>query len=198
MGRAFTESEKSRIREVVLERGRELFLRQGLAKTSIGEIAAAAGIGKGSFYTFFSGKEELYLVLLMEEERRRDRDLDAFLAGDLSRASFEAFMAKQFPADGALSLLGQFFARREWEAFYRKMGEERIRANVAADEQFAERLIAGLRERGVTPGLSAADILNAFYALFFTFMHHREVPAFSARRHLDYLSRTLGEDLGLR
>ena len=198
MGRAFTESEKGRIREVVMERGRELFLRQGLTKTSIGEIAAATGIGKGSFYTFFSGKEELYLALLMEEERRRDRDLDAFLAGDLSRASFEAFMTKQFPEGEEPSLLGQFFARREWEPLYRKRGEERIRANVSADVQFAERLIAGLRKRGVTPTLSAEDILNAFYALFFAFVHHEELPSFSARRHLDYLSRKIGEDLGLR
>ena len=198
MGRAFTESEKNRIRDTLLEKSRALFVRQGLKKTSIDQIVRAAGIGKGSFYVFFAGKEDLYLALLMEEEKRRDEDLDAFLGGDLSLASFEAFMAAQFPRDRERSLLGQFFARREWGLLYRILGEDRMRANVATDTRFAEKMLHRLRERGLTPLVSAEEILNLFYALFFAFVHHEELPSFSARRHLDYLSRKIGEDLGLR
>jgi len=66
MPKGFSEEEKARIRESLLQAGRKRFTRYGLDKTTIEELAGAAGIAKGSFYLFFDSKEDLYVELLAE------------------------------------------------------------------------------------------------------------------------------------
>jgi AcrR family transcriptional regulator len=67
LARAFAEKEKTVIRQRLLEVGRDLFVRQGLKKTSLEQITNPLGIAKSSFYLFFQTKEDLYLELLMQE-----------------------------------------------------------------------------------------------------------------------------------
>ena len=73
MPKAFSEEEKGRIRERLLEAGRKRFTRYGLKKTTIEELAGAAGIAKGSFYLFFDSKEELYVALLAQAKPEVER-----------------------------------------------------------------------------------------------------------------------------
>jgi len=65
MPRAFTGAERAMIRERLLAAGRELFARYGLRKTTVEELARAAGIAKGTFYLFFPSKEALYAEVLL-------------------------------------------------------------------------------------------------------------------------------------
>ena len=46
-------------RERIVERAAELFAERGIAATSVDEVLAAAGAGKGQFYHYFSGRDEL-------------------------------------------------------------------------------------------------------------------------------------------
>jgi AcrR family transcriptional regulator len=46
-------------RERIVERAAELFAEQGIAATSVDEVLAAAGAGKGQFYHYFRGRDEL-------------------------------------------------------------------------------------------------------------------------------------------
>ncbi|HEX4287880.1 MAG TPA: TetR/AcrR family transcriptional regulator [Trebonia sp.] len=46
-------------RERIVERAAELFAEQGIAATTVDEVLAAAGAGKGQFYHYFSGRDEL-------------------------------------------------------------------------------------------------------------------------------------------
>ena len=42
-----------------MERAAELFAERGVAGTSLDEVLAAAGAGKGQFYHYFRGRDEL-------------------------------------------------------------------------------------------------------------------------------------------
>jgi AcrR family transcriptional regulator len=57
-------------RSVILEAARAVFARQGYANTVVDDIAAQAGIGKGTVYLYFRSKEQLYLGALLEDSRR--------------------------------------------------------------------------------------------------------------------------------
>ena len=57
----FTESEKQAIQETLLREGEKLFVEYGLKKVTVDELVKAAGIAKGSFYSFYSNKEHLYM-----------------------------------------------------------------------------------------------------------------------------------------
>jgi TetR/AcrR family transcriptional repressor of nem operon len=46
-------------RERIVERAAELFAARGIAATSVDEVLAAAGAGKGQFYHYFRGRDEL-------------------------------------------------------------------------------------------------------------------------------------------
>ncbi|MGC9530169.1 MAG: TetR/AcrR family transcriptional regulator [Candidatus Bipolaricaulaceae bacterium] len=65
MPRPFTDAERQAIAERLLAAGRRLFSRYGLRKTTVEEIARAAGIAKGTFYLFYPAKESLYADILL-------------------------------------------------------------------------------------------------------------------------------------
>jgi TetR/AcrR family transcriptional regulator, transcriptional repressor for nem operon len=46
-------------RERIVERAAELFAERGIAATSLDEVLAAAGAGKGQFYHYFRSRDEL-------------------------------------------------------------------------------------------------------------------------------------------
>jgi AcrR family transcriptional regulator len=46
-------------RERIVERAAELFAHRGIAATSLDEVLAAAAAGKGQFYHYFRGRDEL-------------------------------------------------------------------------------------------------------------------------------------------
>jgi AcrR family transcriptional regulator len=46
-------------RERIVERAAELFAERGIAATTVDEVLAAAGAGKGQFYHYFSSRDEL-------------------------------------------------------------------------------------------------------------------------------------------
>ncbi|TMR22566.1 TetR/AcrR family transcriptional regulator [Nonomuraea turkmeniaca] len=74
---AFSEEERARITEQLLDTATRLFSTQGLRKTSLDELTAPAGIAKSSLYAFFDSKEDLYFeALLRQTERVRRRVIE--------------------------------------------------------------------------------------------------------------------------
>lgn len=51
-------------RRAILEAASRLFIQFGFRKTSVEEIATAAGIGKGTVYLYFRDKDAIFLALL--------------------------------------------------------------------------------------------------------------------------------------
>jgi len=51
---------RDRVREKILQSAQRLFNRRGFAAVSIDEIMSEAGLTRGSFYTYFKSKSDLY------------------------------------------------------------------------------------------------------------------------------------------
>ncbi len=56
-------------RFAILEAARAVFARQGYADTVVDDIAAQAGVAKGTVYLYFPSKAQIYLAALMEDAR---------------------------------------------------------------------------------------------------------------------------------
>jgi AcrR family transcriptional regulator len=67
--RGFSDDERDRIREELVETGRELLLTYGPKKTTVADITDPVGIAKPTFYQFFDAKSDLYIVILERELR---------------------------------------------------------------------------------------------------------------------------------
>ena len=68
----------------ILNAARCVFARQGYADTVVDDIAAQAGIAKGTLYLYFKSKEDIFLAALLEDSRRMEA---------LTRERIEAAMA---------------------------------------------------------------------------------------------------------
>src|SRR4051794_40269549 len=56
-------------RRQILEGARQVFLGHGFDGASMGEIAKAACVSKGTLYVYFDSKEALFEALIIEERR---------------------------------------------------------------------------------------------------------------------------------
>jgi AcrR family transcriptional regulator len=68
MRRKLTQRGRDR-RHQLMDRAASLFAERGYHPTSVADIVAALGVGKGVFYWYFSSKEELFLEILREAQQ---------------------------------------------------------------------------------------------------------------------------------
>lgn len=71
----FTELEKERIREELIEVAYRFFIDKGFKSTSIEDIISSVGIAKSSFYIFCESKEMLYMELLAREGEQIEKQV---------------------------------------------------------------------------------------------------------------------------
>jgi len=58
------EENKARKRAALLQTGLAMFLDQGVASASVEQIAAGAGMARGTFYLYFDGKDALFEAVI--------------------------------------------------------------------------------------------------------------------------------------
>lgn len=58
----------------ILDGARQVFLNLGFDGASMGDIARAAGVSKGTLYVYFENKAELFSALIADERRHAKRD----------------------------------------------------------------------------------------------------------------------------
>lgn len=63
----FSDEERERIEEALIDNGRALLLKYGPEKTTVRDITEPTGIAKPTFYQFFDAKSDLYVVILQRE-----------------------------------------------------------------------------------------------------------------------------------
>ncbi len=178
MPRAFSEQEREAIRGALLEQGVRLFASQGLRKTSVEELATAAGISKGAFYLFFASKEGLLFELLERYEARFQAVLLAQIARDeLPPQARMASMLEHALAVWKAEPLFAHLQRAEYELLLRRLPPERVADHLQADEQFAEQFSAAWQAQGVTLAASPRLVSGLIRALFFVSMHEDEFGA---------------------
>lgn len=61
------EHEQQMRREAIIEAARRLFHDKGFDLTTVEEIATAAELGKGTIYSYFKSKDEIYIAILESE-----------------------------------------------------------------------------------------------------------------------------------
>jgi AcrR family transcriptional regulator len=173
MPKGFSEQEKVRIRQSLLERGRELFEQYGLKKTSVEELARAAGISKGAFYLFFNSKEELFLEILesFEREFRAAIFESAYHQGDKSsREKFKRMLTQAFVTWDSYRLLKRLDTA-EYEILLRRLPPDRVRAHVQNDDAFVTDVLAQLKQSGVPISRDPHAVSGLMKALFFVSLH---------------------------
>ncbi len=70
------------LRAQILSTGIDLFSRYGLGAVTIDQIAAAADVGKGTIYNYFSTKEDIVVAFMADLEARLAPKVERFEPGN--------------------------------------------------------------------------------------------------------------------
>ncbi|WP_284749917.1 TetR/AcrR family transcriptional regulator [Amycolatopsis sp. RTGN1] len=83
---------RAETRRRIIDAATAVFARQGIATTSLNDIAAEAGLTKGAVYSNFAGRDDLVLTIMEEHMvERMERATTAFAdLADLEEATTEA------------------------------------------------------------------------------------------------------------
>src|SRR5215216_6559599 len=176
MPKAFSKQEKETIRLQMREKAIKLFEKQGLKKTSVDELAQAAGISKGAFYLFYESKEELFMEILEGLETDfRTRIFDFSINSKSNARKLLAKLLKDVLLTWDQYPLLKNFSRTEYEYLVRKLPPQRIQAHVNRDNQFVEEFIKSIKREGIDIKASPQVISNLMKSLFFVSLHRDDL-----------------------
>jgi AcrR family transcriptional regulator len=145
-----------------------VFAEQGIAGTTIDDVASAAGFTKGAFYSNFASKDELIIDLI--DERVTDRlnwGAEALRADALSPGERVEALGNRLTAI--------FAEQREWQMLFIEFWQQAVR-RPEVGERFAQRrrelrakVADALEEHtemlGLTPKLPYAQLATVILAL---------------------------------
>jgi len=188
MPKAFSENEKEIIRAQMLIRGRELFEKQGLKKTSVDELAKVAGISKGAFYFFFESKEELFLEILeqLEQEIQTKILIFAIKPKTNSRKNVGDLLRTFLLTRDTYPLLKNF-GKSEFEYLLRKVPPEWAMKHANKDEEFINQFLRKIKQEGIAVKSSPRVVSNLIKTLFFVGLYLEELGQEAYQETLDVM-----------
>lgn len=111
-------------RESIVEAAWKLFEQNGFEQTTVDQIAALAELGKGTIYSYFKSKEEIYIAILekkldMLEEKMKAAVANPVSAVDALYSLYEAFIEYHRDRKGFIDTL---FVQIDDQILYRLGG----------------------------------------------------------------------------
>ena len=173
MARAFSEEEKTKIKESLLNAAQDLISRQGVQKTTVDEIVEECHIAKGSFYAFYKTKELLFwdVILRWHSELEdmmfsRMQKITQITEENLSEFIYDAYMLC-FDCG-----LGYVITNGDIDYLIRKLPSEVVDAHIANED---DRLIKLLMQLPQFESLDADLFSAAFRGLFLMLPYKKEI-----------------------
>lgn len=100
MPQIFDKIGREKIREQLFEAGLQLIKLHGLKKTSVADIAKKAGIATGTFYNFFSSKEEfVYQLVLYKRDIVKGYFQEMIVDDKADKEHFREYLQKVYFSD---------------------------------------------------------------------------------------------------
>lgn len=191
MPRAFTDSQRSAIRERLILAGRGAVNRLGL-RLVVDEVARDAGISKGSFYSFFPTKEDFVLSVLesWEDELRGGLLRDLVEGQGTAHERWEAFFRGTFALlerEPGLARMAGADVQRLIEA----LPAERLAAHQRADREVLDAAVGRLVARGDLAAGDAPTLEGVLASLFAMSLFRQNYPPLAWETTVAFVSQAL-------
>ncbi|KGP72884.1 TetR/AcrR family transcriptional regulator [Pontibacillus yanchengensis] len=177
MPRGFTEKEKEKITETLMSEGKRLFSQYGLKKTSVNELAKAAGIAPGSFYTFYQSKEALYFDIIEQEE---EAIKNSFIQYEIpkeenTKQAIKDLLMQTFAMIEENALFSQLYLEQNHEALLRKLPDEKLQAHFDNDSETLALITSKWKEEGFLRNIDDDVLAGLFRGVFSMSLHKKEI-----------------------
>ncbi|MNO90861.1 HTH-type transcriptional regulator MtrR [compost metagenome] len=168
--------EKEAIRECLMTKGKELFAQYGLKKTSIDQIVLSCGIAKGSFYSYFNTKEELYYAIAKREEGFKDQLIEKMVEQqNPPKDILEALLLESFKQMETNPFFRRYASRDEWELLMRKLPKELVEEHLHEDQEAGRRLFEAWKQEGAIQPLDSEVIVGLLRAVMLLSLHKEDI-----------------------
>ncbi|QLG29691.1 TetR/AcrR family transcriptional regulator (plasmid) [Halorarum halophilum] len=175
--RGFSDEERERIREELVETGRELLVTYGPEKTNVADVTEPVGIAKSTFYRFFDSKTDLYLEVFTRESEDFQERVEAKLAGvnDPQEGLERLFRCYAEFAEGNL-LVQRMITSDNYRELFGDVSPERMAEyqaeGMAAYAPFVERFQA--KGSGPLEGMEPRTVLGVMGTIGLLVLHEEE------------------------
>jgi AcrR family transcriptional regulator len=182
----------------LLDAAARLFARFGFDKTSIDEIARAAGVSKGAVYLHWSSKDILFEATLIREGLRLQNDIRGRIEADPAGGTLAAIYRHSIVAleGNPLLLAALTFDARVLGDYLRRQDPSISRQRLAFGEEFVRRMqAANLMRAELEPGVTAYIMTVISFGLLGIRQLAPALPAPSFERLADALADLLDRGL---
>ncbi|MCJ7840888.1 TetR/AcrR family transcriptional regulator [Lederbergia sp. NSJ-179] len=151
------------IKAEIFNCGKAIFQSKGYKDTNISDITKMAGTGVGTFYNYYSSKEQLFLDVYMSENKQiKNRIVESLDVNEDPITLVKEFMTQSFEAMHSNRILQEWYNRD----VFRKL-EKHFRENPSIDDDSIRSFFVGLLKQWKADGKIRSDIDDDLLAAFF-------------------------------
>ncbi len=196
MPKTFTKKEKEIIRNIIIQKGWELFSTKGLKNTSITELTNAASIAQGSFYNFFDSKEELFFEILELEEYNSEQFLiDNLKSSNSSKEAIKKILKGSYQLFEANPLIRRLYESRDYDLMVRKLPPEKLENHQKKDTVRILKVIHNMQQENELINAQPEVIAGIFRAIMILYFHQDEIGEEIYPEVVDLLADIVAEGL---
>ena len=166
MAKAFTEEEKIKIKESIMETALDLFHDKGTKSLSISELTKRVGIAQGSFYNFWKDKESLIIDLMAYRSIQKLENIEREFSNSLTNPKkFLSEVIYKYSIDMTEKIKTQPIYKEAFRIFANQDSNKVNRVeNLYGD--FLDRLIDYWYKNNVVKSVDKQGLSNAFVGSF--------------------------------
>lgn len=166
MAKAFTEEEKIKIKESIMETALDLFHVKGTKSLSISELTKRVGIAQGSFYNFWKDKESLIIDLMAYRSIQKLGNIEREFSNSLTNPKkFLSEVIYKYSIDMTEKIKTQPIYQEAFRIFANQDSKKVNRVeNLYGD--FLDRLIDYWYKNNVVKSVDKQGLSNAFVGSF--------------------------------
>ena len=162
MAKAFTEEERIKIKEKILEAALDLFHDKGTKALSIAELTKRAGIAQGTFYNFWKDKDALIIELITYRSRQKLYALEKKFSHSLTDpAAFLTDIIYKSSIDLMTKIQTQPVYKDAFKLFEAK-GQHEIHKIEILYEDFLTKIISYWEQNNAIKRVDKKGLMNAF------------------------------------
>lgn len=151
------------IKAEILNCGKAIFQSKGYKDTNISDITKMAGTGVGTFYNYYSSKEQLFLEVYMSENKQ----IKNLIVESLDVNEDPITLVKEFVTQ-SLEVMHTNRILKEWynREVFRKL-EKHFRENPSIDDDSIRNFFVGLLKKWKAEGKIRSDLDDGLLAAIF-------------------------------
>ncbi|WP_068986704.1 MULTISPECIES: TetR/AcrR family transcriptional regulator [Lysinibacillus] len=187
--------QRKQIHETLLSKSKELFIQYGFSKTSIDDIVNACGIAKGSFYSYYPTKEELFYAVLRREEEIKNNIIAEVMSESLPpKELLMRFFDISFKAIEENEFFQSLYQRGEYERIVKRLPKELIDGHAKEDLESSLQFVKFLQEKGVTEE-DPEILIGLFRIMMLLPLHRQEIGEQTFLKTIKKMIECLSNDL---